>query len=165
MIDLAYIYMLKYGWKGKSLMVLTLIKGGVNLMGKCKMTAEEKLIKVSFGNCYKKALPREDEEMFFVLSAIELAKNFCKFAKRVMSAKDSSLQSENEMKRYDEKIEKFSDCYKNFMEYICEVKNFPKKDRAELYSDWYRMMKTKYDENKKEWYRRIKEETYYILLI
>lgn len=134
-------------------------------MGKCKMTAKERLIEVSFGNCYKKALPREDEEMFFVLSAIELAKNSCKFAKRVIDTKSFSLQTINEMRRYNEKIEMLSECYKNFMEYICEVKNFPKKARAELYSDWFRMMKTQYDENRKEWYRRIKEETYYILLV
>lgn len=134
-------------------------------MSKGKMTAEERLIKVSFGNCFGKALPREDEEMFLTLVAIDLAKNSCKFAKRIMDTQSFNLQSENEMKRNDEKIRLLSECYKNFMEYICEVKGFSKKGRAELYSDWYRTMMKKYEENKKTWYKRIKEETYYILLV
>ena len=58
-----------------------------------------------------------------------------------------------------------SECYQNFMEYVCEVKGFPKKDRAELYGNWYRMMIKKYEENQKVWYKRIKEETYYVLAV
>ena len=134
-------------------------------MVKSKMTAEKKLINISFGNCYEKPLPKEDDELFFVLVGIDLAKNSCKFAKRVMDTQTFSLQSELEKRRNEQKIKMLSECYQNFMEYVCEVKGFPKKDRAELYGNWYRMMIKKYEENQKVWYKRIKEETYYVLAV
>ena len=135
------------------------------LMPKKKMTAEERLLKVSFGNCYDKELPREDEKMFFILVGIDLARSSCKFAQRVMDAQLFDLTSEEELKKNELKLRMFTRYYESFISYICEVKGFPKKSCARLYSEWYKMMVKRYDENKEEWCKCIKHEMFHIFVV
>ena len=137
-------------------------------MSERKLTAEEELLTVSFGNCYERTLPREDDELFIFLVAIDMAKNSCYFARCLLNTQDLYLLSRYKILYNERKIDMLSKCYQVFMKYICEVKGFSKADRAKLYHSWYKAMRerfTKDSETWNNWSERISTESEYILQV
>ena len=134
-------------------------------MNKKQLTAEEELLTVSFGNCYERPLPREDDELFIFLVAIDMAKNSCYFARCLFNVQDFYLLPREKLLYNERKIDMLSKCYQAFMKYICEVKGFSKSERAMRYHSWYTAMREKYIQNRKTWIRKISEESEYILQV
>ena len=115
-------------------------------------SCKERLLQQGFKGLYNGELPTNDKEMFIFLMGIMLTDFVFKTTKQVVRL-ERKLNSEI-LKKRGNSIESrrakiIKNCHTLIEEYICEVKGVKRTSRK--YSQWFKEMNHKYEENKEEW--------------
>ena len=123
-----------------------LIKKGDNMK---MITSCEERLNESLYRFLDEDIPRTDEGMFTLYTAIVLTKFCIDFTSSLYSFRDEETIED---KMHDLIVE----MEKDTREYVCQVKKFRKSYQSKDFKEWLRLMKVKYLGEKDEWTSEIK---------
>ena len=106
--------------------------------------------------CYDDNLPCDDDGMFKLDAAVQIAIGIVNGMRQIEKSKSSDLTAK-----------RFQILKKEVIDYICKIKKFEKRNKQKQFSDWLHVMTENYreSENKNQWTEEIKTLALVILTI